>query len=246
MLIFIGSGPTFFNVVGNNIIDPLQSYWWAILFFVQNLLPWTDLPGLYWMYYVSNDLQFYAIVMMPSVYMYLSRTKRWLVLSYLSLLILFSMSYLFYVSLTYKFSSMLTIQDNTMFDAIYRRPFGPIGYYSLGILLSIFYFEYSQAISNRELRKRNAYRFMIYVGKTKTRVLIMQLIGAFFLIFVVFIRYSSFCGIDVKRVDSGRWPIFINALFNAFAPYFFIVALVLLFLPIFMGKLSIIRDLFAS
>jgi len=36
-----------------------------------------------------------------------------------------------------------------MFNLIYRRPFGPAGYYALGALLSIFYFEYSQALSNR-------------------------------------------------------------------------------------------------
>lgn len=37
-----------------------------------------------------------------------------------------------------------------------------------------------------------------------------------------------------------------NALFNSTAHYLFIVGLVLVFIPIFMGKLSIIRDIFAS
>ena len=64
---------------------------------------------------------------------------------------------------------MLIITNNEMFNQLYRRPFGPVGYYALGIMLSIFYFEYSQAISNRDLRKRNAYKFMTYIGKSKQR-----------------------------------------------------------------------------
>lgn len=95
------------------------------------------------MYYVANDLQFYALVMMPSIFFYHRRTARWLVLSYLSFLIIGSISYLFWVSYANDFSSMLTIKDNTMFDEVFRRPFGPVGFYALGILLSIFYFEYS-------------------------------------------------------------------------------------------------------
>jgi len=94
------------------------------------------------------------------------------VLSLLTLLIAGSFSYLFIFSLKYQYPAILTIKDNNMFDTIYRRPFAPVGFYSLGILLSIFYFEYSQAVSNRELRKRNAYRFLIYVGKNKKRSLI--------------------------------------------------------------------------
>ena len=142
MYIFLGSGPAFYNVINSNIIAPLKAYWWTIILFIQNVSPWTDLPGLYWMYYVANDLQFYAVVMMPSIYIYHMRTKRWLVLSYLSLLIIGSICYLLWVSLSGGYSSMLTIKDNNMFDEVYRRPFGPIGYYALGIMLSIFYFEY--------------------------------------------------------------------------------------------------------
>jgi len=40
-------------------------------------------------------------------------------------------------------STLLTIDDDKMFNELFRRPFGPAGYYALGILLSIFYFEYS-------------------------------------------------------------------------------------------------------
>ena len=54
-----------------------------------------------------------------------------------------SIAYVFYVTVTNDFSSMLTIKDYKMFNELYRRPFGPMGYYALGIMLSIFYFEYS-------------------------------------------------------------------------------------------------------
>jgi hypothetical protein len=44
----------------------------------------------------------------------------------------------------------------------------------------------------------------------------------------------------------GRWPILVNAIFNSLAHYFFILGIVLVFIPIFAGKLSILRDIFAS
>lgn len=92
-----------------------------------------------------------------------------MVLGYLMSIVTISIAYVFYVTVTNDFSSMLTIKDYKMFNELYRRPFGPMGYYALGIMLSIFYFEYSQAISNRELRKRNAFKFMSFIGKTKNR-----------------------------------------------------------------------------
>jgi uncharacterized protein with PQ loop repeat len=95
------------------------------------------------MYYVANDLQFYTFIMMPSIYIYHKRNKRWLVLSFLTVLVIASMLYLFYVTMKHSFSCMLVISDDIMFDDLYRRPFGPVGFYALGILLSILYFEYS-------------------------------------------------------------------------------------------------------
>ena len=80
--------------------------------------------------------------MMPGIYLYHNH-KRWIVLSYLSVLIAFSFCYIFMTSYELGFSSILNVSDNRMFDLLYRAPFGPVGYYSLGIMLSIFYFEYS-------------------------------------------------------------------------------------------------------
>ena len=67
------------------------------------------------------------------------------------------------------------------------------------------------------------------------------------IIFVVFIRFTSFGGeLDIKDVNNGKWPLLLNALYTAFAPYIFITGFVLMFIPIFLGKLSILRDIFAS
>jgi hypothetical protein len=43
------------------------------------------------------------------------------------------------------FSSMMTVDEESSFDELFRFPLGPVGYYALGILFSIFYFEYSQS-----------------------------------------------------------------------------------------------------
>jgi hypothetical protein len=59
---------------------------------------------------------------------------------------------------------MLTIDADNMFDELFRYPFGPVGYYALGILFAIFYFEYTLSVSNRELMKRTAYKFIKHIG----------------------------------------------------------------------------------
>lgn len=65
--------------------------------------------------------------------------------------------------------------------------------------------------------------------------------------FVVFIRFSSFGGnLSINDVDKGTWYPLFNAMYTAFAPYLFIFGFVLVFIPIFIGKLSILRDIFAS
>lgn len=67
------------------------------------------------------------------------------------------------------------------------------------------------------------------------------------LFFLIFIRYSSFGELaSADYVEMGRWPIELNAFYNGLAPYFFLGSIVCIFLPIFLGKLSIIRDIFAS
>lgn len=124
------------------------------------------------MYYVANDLQFYILVMMPAIRIYHSPGKRWLVLSLLTFLILLSIVYLFSSTLHYDFPAIVNINTLEMFYVIYRRPFGPVGYYALGIMLSIFYFEYTQVNRNAELKKRLSYRFMKYVVSSKKSQLI--------------------------------------------------------------------------
>jgi len=68
---------------------------------------------------------------------------------------------------------------------------------------------------------------------------------------MVFIRYTSFGFFDNRNispmaVDMGRWPIILNAIFNGVAHYLFIFGMVMVFLPVFMGKLNVIRDIYAS
>ena len=111
--------------------------------FIQNVYPWDRQIGLYWMFYVANDLQYYALVMMPAISIYHKRDKRWLVLSILTMLILFSIVYIFAQTMMYEFPPIVTVNTYEMFYIIYRRPFAPVGYYALGIMLSIFYFEYT-------------------------------------------------------------------------------------------------------
>ena len=66
-----------------------------------------------------------------------------LVICFLLVIITASMLYLITVTERNKLSTLLTIDNDHMFNQVFKRPFGPAGYYALGILFSIFYFEYS-------------------------------------------------------------------------------------------------------
>lgn len=166
---FLTSGPMFMHYNTNNLQKELQRNWWAYLLFINNLYPLQEEQGLYWLYFIANELQFYIIVLIPSVYMYQKRYWRKLVISYLCILILSSMLYLFFMTFSNGFSPMLTVDAENMFDELFRYPAGPVGYYAIGILFSIFYFEYEQSVSNRDLKNRRAYRIIKYIGRSRRR-----------------------------------------------------------------------------
>lgn len=81
--------------------------------------------------------------MIPTIYYYQKRNMRRFVLFYLAFLIIGSMVYLGLMTYLNEFSTLLTVDKENMFDELFRYPFGPIGYYALGIMIAIFYFEFS-------------------------------------------------------------------------------------------------------
>lgn len=81
--------------------------------------------------------------MIPTIYYYQKRNMRRFVLFYLAFLIICSMVYLGLMTYLNEFSTLLTVDKENMFDELFRYPFGPIGYYALGIMIAIFYFEFS-------------------------------------------------------------------------------------------------------
>lgn len=71
--------------------------------------------------------------------------------------------------------------------------------------------------------------------------------GILVLFFTIFIRYSCYGQFDNEQwVNYGRWPIGLNAAFNGIFTYIYILSVVAIFIPVFLGKLSIIRDIYAS
>jgi len=139
---FLGSGPSFMYIYQQDLLLGMQEYWYSWLLFIQNWTPWNGSVGIYWVYFVANDLQFYAVILMPLIYFYLKRKRRLTVLICLVLLVVGNMVYLFTVTMLNDYSSMLNFTVNEMYKDFYKRPMGVMGYYAFGILLSICYFEY--------------------------------------------------------------------------------------------------------
>jgi hypothetical protein len=110
---------------------------------IQNVYPLNQETGLYWLYFVASEMQFYIFVLIPSVFFYQKKHLRLRVIGYQFFLIILSISYLFTMTVMNNFSTLLTVDIQNMFDELFRYPIGTVGYYSFGVLLAIFYFEYS-------------------------------------------------------------------------------------------------------
>jgi hypothetical protein len=139
---YLNNGPMFEFFYDHYVKQQVGTYWWTYILFISNLVPFNNSQGLYWLFFTANELQFCIFVLAPAVYMYQRRYRRRLVLNFLGIIIALSVLYIFLMSLINDFSILLTVDILTMFDELYRYPFGPVGYYSLGIVIAIFYFEY--------------------------------------------------------------------------------------------------------
>ncbi len=53
------------------------------------------------------------------------------------------MVYTIQSTLKYKLSTMITFENELIYNILIRRPFTPVGYYAFGIIIAIFYFEYT-------------------------------------------------------------------------------------------------------
>lgn len=86
-----------------------------------------------------------------------------MVFAFLFIIILASMTYLILTTCFNGLSTLLFVETNAMFNILYRRPFGPMGYYAMGILGSIFYYEYTYANSVKYLHECKAFLAMNYI-----------------------------------------------------------------------------------
>ena len=71
------------------------------------------------------------------------------------------------------------------------------------------------------------------------------------MLFTIFVRYLAFVSHEKNdlrnlKVTNGTWPAWLNALFNATFHYIFIASVILIFMPIFAGKLSLLRDIYSA
>ncbi len=67
---YMGRGPIFNSSETLYVQEPLSQYWWTILAFCSNVMPWNEQNGLYWLFFVSNDLQFFIVVLIPTLIIY--------------------------------------------------------------------------------------------------------------------------------------------------------------------------------
>lgn len=70
VFVYLGSGPIYISNSQQNLQNLVEEYWWTILFFISNLVPWNKDVGLYWLFYLANELQFFILILIPTLYFY--------------------------------------------------------------------------------------------------------------------------------------------------------------------------------
>lgn len=108
-----------------------------------NVLPWYRGAGIYWTYFISNDLQFYLVVLLPTIFVYQRDGGRVWSTIYPIVLITISIVYIITITWLFDYSTLFDIEGNQMPIKLVRRPFAPVGFYAMGVIASIYYYEYT-------------------------------------------------------------------------------------------------------
>ena len=67
---YLNQGPTFAYYDEKYIQSEVKRNWWSYILFINNIYPFQEDQGLYWLYFTANELQFYIFVLAPSLYFY--------------------------------------------------------------------------------------------------------------------------------------------------------------------------------
>mmetsp|Transcript_33455 Transcript_33455/g.32509 ORF Transcript_33455/g.32509 Transcript_33455/m.32509 type:complete len:196 (-) Transcript_33455:396-983(-) len=161
------------------------------------------------------------------------------------------------MSAYYGYTTLLSIYSyENIFNPLYRKIYAPSGYYALGCIFSLCYYEASVLRRARldpndflhDIAEEAQWSKRVFIKlqqSYKTRIL-FQILGGCGLLFLIVIRFSDFKNVDSTQLLKGTWPYWLDTLWNGSAQYFFIIFSLFFMNPIFSQKLSLLRKFLSA
>ena len=185
---YIGDGPIY-PVVTQASYEACDEYWWTIMVFISNMVPWTiGEECFWWLWYMANDMQFFWITP-PLIYLYIKNRRA----GHLVFIFLVILSIIANILVTVKYELGISNNDGPSAkgvfyaDEIYIKPWTRVGVYAFGVLTGIFHWESKNHEKYPHLHGTLPSRIMFQLKVSPWLPYVFLFTGAFLTMFCIFI-----------------------------------------------------------
>uniref|UniRef100_A0A7S3P2S4 Acyltransferase 3 domain-containing protein n=1 Tax=Euplotes crassus TaxID=5936 RepID=A0A7S3P2S4_EUPCR len=233
---FLGSGPLWKPYVDNEIAQ-CKTGWWPTVLFIQS---WHFTGACFvQLWYLSNEMTYFLFVPIIVLAYLNSKLIGYSIVAFfnvISIILPFIFSHIRGHSIT-----ILKDPAAEYMTEIYNYPWTRSGAYFVGVLFGILYFEYAKSGSDPFYRISLGARFYNLFKKNTLLCYI-----SFFLSSIVMLFFIIFPRIELHDLNERKLSQIPSDFFNAFHRSTFVAALGFFLAPIFVGRLSLIKDFFGT
>ncbi|CAI2360314.1 unnamed protein product [Moneuplotes crassus] len=233
---FLGSGPLWKPYVDNEIAQ-CKTGWWPTVLFIQS---WHFTGACFvQLWYLSNEMTYFLFVPIIVLAYLNSKLIGYSIVAFfnvISIILPFIFSHIRGHSIT-----VLKDPAEAYIQEIYNYPWTRSGAYFVGVLFGILYFEYAKSGSDPFYRISLGARFYNLFKKNTLLCYI-----SFFLSSIVMLFFIIFPRIELHDLNERKLSQIPSDFFNAFHRSTFVASLGFFLAPIFVGRLSLIKDFFGT
>ncbi|CAI2360959.1 unnamed protein product [Moneuplotes crassus] len=233
---FIGSGPIWKPSIEND-INNCKLSWWPNVIFISSWYTRAQCFGHLW--YLSNDMTFFLFV--PLVVLAYLNSK---LIGYSFVIFL----NIFGIVLPFIFShirghtiTMLKDQDVDSNIELNQHPYNRSASYSVGLLFGLLYFEWAKSKTDPTYQHSIGTKFYNLFSNSSILCVLSFVLSSCAILFFI-----MFPAVELLHPGPRRISQIPSDFFNAFHRSIFSTALGLFLAPLFVGKLSLIKDIFGG
>jgi len=233
---FLGSGPLW-KPYTDDAIENCQRGWWQPILFISSWYTKGNCFGQLW--YLSNEMTYFLFV--PLIVLVYLNSK---LIGY-SLIVFFNIAG---IVLPFTFShirghTITILKDPAVLyvQELYNYPYTRTGAYSVGVLFGVLYFEWNKSRTDPTYRYSVGAKFYnLFKANTPLCVAAFVLSSALMLFFILF------PSVELLEPEERKISQIPSDFFNGFHRSTFVAALGFFLAPIFVGRLTLIKNIFGG